>query len=167
MEKRPCGGFDYAEMFGKIRTNASEKDFDWLKKKAEEGNDHIAQNMVGLLYNSGILVEADPEAAIYYFYKSAELGNGLGQFNLAQYYYKGIGTEQSYRDAFYWYKKSAEQGYMLAQYNLGVCYLNAEGTARNIHAAYTWFKLAADQGYQEAINVLKQPEFAEYVKDKK
>ena len=71
--------------------------------------------------------KVDYEKAVYWFEKSAEQGNVIGQYNLGNMYENGEGVKQDYAEALKWYKKSAEQEYSKAQTNLGIMYANGYG----------------------------------------
>ena len=167
----PCVGDAYAKLSLTITADDVEKDLGWLKKKADEENDDTAQQILGVFYCERVRMR-DIETSFYYFQKSAQLGNRFGQFNLAQYYANRVGDkcpspEVDPEKAFYWYGKAAQQDHLMAQFNLGVCYSNAEGTPRDNRAGYIWIKRAADRGLPLAIEALKSPQFAQYIKDEK
>ena len=55
-------------------------------------------------------VEADPEKAIYWFTKLAELDNSDAQFNMGLHCAKGFGIERSFEKAVYWLERAVENG---------------------------------------------------------
>ena len=55
-------------------------------------------------------VDVDPEKAVYWFTRSAELDNAAAQFNLGLLCAKGPGTERNFETAVDWLKKAAENG---------------------------------------------------------
>lgn len=81
--------------------------------EAAEDGDEDAMEQVAIAYLNGDDdndIEADPEKAVYWFRKQAELDNPAGCFNLAIQYLKGEGVEQSFEQALYWMKKADENG---------------------------------------------------------
>ncbi|MBR5886538.1 MAG: sel1 repeat family protein, partial [Alistipes sp.] len=99
---------------------------------------------------NGLGVTKNFTEAFNWYYKAAEGGHKVGQFNLGILYEFGNGVTQNYNEAAKWYRKSAEQGYAHAQCNLGYCYENGYGVSQNDAQAYYWYKKAAEQGFDRA-----------------
>lgn len=81
--------------------------------EAAEDGDEDAMGEVAATYLNGDEDEGispDPEKAVYWFRKLAELNNPTGCFNLAIQCMKGEGTEQSFEQALYWMEKAEENG---------------------------------------------------------
>lgn len=111
--------------------------------KARQG-DAVAQNRLGIYYDTGEGIEKDYVEAVKWFQKSAEQGYKWGQYYLAIHYANGNGVEQNYEEAVKWYRKAAEQGNVLAQNSLGnYCYR----IEQNYTEAVKWYRKAAEQGY--------------------
>lgn len=83
------------------------------KLEAAENGDEDAMGEVAVTYLNGDDeedIEPDPETAVYWFRKQAELDNPTGCFNLAIQYLKGEGVEQDFEQALYWMEKAEENG---------------------------------------------------------
>ena len=79
-------------------------------KMAEDGDENIMEQLAMAYLNGDDEVEVDPEKAIYWFTKLAELDNSNAQFNLGLHYGKGFGVERDFEKAVYWMKRAAENG---------------------------------------------------------
>jgi TPR repeat protein len=87
--------------------------------------------------------------------KSAEEGNAIAQFNLANHYERGSqAIPQDYTQAVKWYFKAAEQGYARAQLGLGSLYWGGRGVALDRTQAVAWYRRAAEQGDADAEQLL-------------
>ncbi len=73
---------------------------------AEDG-DAIAQFNLGLLYETGRGVPADPEAAAGWYERAALQGVPSAQINLGALYFEGRGLPQDLERAFYWLEVAA------------------------------------------------------------
>ena len=109
--------------------------------------DAAAQCSLGYWYETS---EKDMASAVYWYRKSAELGNMYAQCNLGLCYEFSKGVSKDINEAVKWYRKSAEQGYVTAQYNLGNCYRKGEGVSKDYYEAAKWYRKAAEQGYADA-----------------
>ena len=123
--------------------------FDELYELAEEGNSN-AQVEVGLAYESGNGVTANPRIAFEWMWMAAHNGNAIGATILGVYYSNGVGVEQDLKEAFRWYKSAAERDDSDGQYNLAVCYDLGEGIEQNKEEAFKWYKKAAKQKHPDA-----------------
>ena len=56
----------------------------------------------------------DYKAAYDYYLRSAQLGQGMSMFALANLYKLGLGTEKNIQEAIYWYQKCADSNYAAA-----------------------------------------------------
>src|SRR5689334_19108848 len=83
--------------------------------------------------------------------KSAENGDKIAMFNLANRYRDGEGTEKNLEKAFHWYQKAAENGEEKSMYILATCYDNGEGTEKNLEKAFHWYQKSAENGYEIAM----------------
>ena len=79
------------------------------EKAAEQGN-ALAQNNLGLMYDSGKGVSKNPKKAFEWFKKSAENGNHWGQLNAGKCCLNGYGTKKDKDKAIEYFKLSAKQG---------------------------------------------------------
>ena len=92
-----------------------------------EGGDLAAMYNVGVLYDHGLGVAENKEAAIRWYREPAEAGNVSAQFSLASIYDYGDGVEEDNAEAVRWYRLAALQADEESQFNLGVMYSNGEG----------------------------------------
>ncbi len=77
----------------------------WLPK-AQEG-DAEAQTLVGEIYEKGLGLQPDYQAAAVWYQKAADQGNARAQINLGQLYEKGQGVEQDLVKAMGWYRRAS------------------------------------------------------------
>ena len=134
----------YPDFAGKIPAAGTEARAKY--DKAITG-DAAAQCSLGYWYETS---EKDMASAVYWYRKSAELGNMYAQCNLGLCYEFSKGVSKDINEAVKWYRKSAEQGYVTAQYSLGLCYENGQGVSKDYYEAAKWYRKAAEQGYADA-----------------
>ncbi|KAG0267891.1 hypothetical protein DFQ27_007968 [Actinomortierella ambigua] len=113
--------------------------------QAAEGGDARAQFNIGLMYETGRVVEQSDIEAFRWYTKAASQGNSNAQFNLGWMYKIGQGVEQSDVEAAKWFTKAARQGNPDAQHNLGVMSSNGQGVEQSDVEAVKWFTKAASQ----------------------
>ncbi len=77
---------------------------------AEDGDEEMMEQLANLYLNGEDEVEADPEKAVYWFIKLAELDHSDAQFNLGLHCAKGFGIERDFAKAAYWLERAAENG---------------------------------------------------------
>lgn len=77
---------------------------------AEDGDEEMMEQLANLYLNGDEEVDADPEQAVYWFTKLAELDNSDAQFNLGLHYAKGHGIERDFVKAAYWMQRAADNG---------------------------------------------------------
>lgn len=77
---------------------------------------------------------------------SAEAGNAMAMWFLADCYEKGWGTEQDPEAAFYWYQQAAERGDGTSMIGVANCYSNGIGTEADPVKAFEWNLKAAEAG---------------------
>ena len=78
---------------------------------------------------------------------SAEEGNVIAIFYLADCYKNGWGVDQDYAQEFYWYRKGAELGDAGCMIGLSNCYFNGEGTEQDYQESLAWDLKAAELEY--------------------
>lgn len=98
----------------------------WYELAAEQGNE-VAQQRLGMMYEHGQGVDADPATAVHWYQSAATEGFSEAQFNLANMYYQGTGVEQGFEGALNWYYQAAAQGHQDAYNNLCAMVANGEG----------------------------------------
>lgn len=125
-----------------------EQDLDMahLQVQAEQG-DADAQFRLGTLYEHGLGVKENHQAALDWLRRAAEQGHVAAQSSLgALYSFDLEDLPADYALARTWLFRAAEQGNARAQYNLGVLYRDALGVERDTPVALKWFLQAAEQG---------------------
>ncbi len=130
--------------------------FNDLRTRAEAG-DRLAQFYVATLYDpkiANINFQKDAATAVGWYLKSADQGDFIAQYNLANFYQSGEGVAKDDVQAAFWYRKSADQGFAAAQYQLGLAYEAGRGVAQDSAEAARWCWKAADQGDHNAENEL-------------
>jgi len=77
----------------------------WLPQ-AKDG-DPEAQNNVGEIYEKGLGLEPDYQAAAVWYRRAAEQGYTRAQINLGHLYEKGLGVERDPTQALQWYRRAS------------------------------------------------------------
>lgn len=80
------------------------------KLEAAKDGDEKAMEAVALAYLDGDDIDEDPEQAVYWFTKLAELDCADAQFYLGALCAKGYGIQRDFQKAAYWMQRSAENG---------------------------------------------------------
>lgn len=116
----------------------------------EAGSGSI-EAMLGLarLADSGLLGEADPEAAFFWYLKAADKGNAEAQLNVALGYDSGLGVERDATKAMLWYGRAALRGVTDAQ--LGLASLFDSDDAANPALANHWYAQAGSSNSAESM----------------
>ena len=86
-----------------------------FRSLADQGN-AVAQQRVGLMYESGQSVPRDYAEAVKWYRRAADQGSASAQWLLASMYEVGSGVPQDYVQAHMWCNLSAAQGFQLAKY---------------------------------------------------
>ena len=107
--------------------------------------------MLGLarLADSGLLGEADPEAAFFWYLKAADKGDAEAQLNVALGYDSGLGVERDATKAMLWYGRAALRGVTDAQ--LGLASLFDSADAANPALANHWYAQAGSSNSAKSI----------------
>jgi len=121
----------------------------WFKAGAAKG-DFASVNWVGWLYQNGLGVKTDNNAAVMWYHQAADKGFAPSETNLGWAYQSGLGVPQDYHEAMKYYRMAAEQKNESAEINVGFMYETGLGVAPDDAEARKWYKTAADQGSQEA-----------------
>jgi TPR repeat protein len=117
-----------------------------LEKSAKAGNAKVYTNL-GFCYRGGFgPKKADYNAAVNWFMKSVDAGQGSGMYYMGWMTYNGFGTPQDYNTAVEWYKKSANAGYADAAHKLGQLYMESPAVKQDFVEAYKWLLLAEKNG---------------------
>ena len=142
-----------AQSFEEGRTAYEAKDYkkalEILRPLAEQG-DSQAQVTLGIMYDYGRGVTADPEEAIKWYIKAAEQGIPVVQHDVGVKYFQGQGVKQDYLEAAKWWEQSANAGLADSQFNLGLMYYRGIGLKQNYTKAAELFQKAANQDHGDA-----------------
>lgn len=102
-----------------INTVYADKNFQQLLKNAKEKNASVEDyKKLANAYLNENNVEKDDEHAFYWFYKAAEKGDAIAQYQIATMYNSGEGTEKDLDEAYKWAELSANQDHKYAKYLL-------------------------------------------------
>ncbi len=116
-----------------------------VRARADKG-DAKAQLELGMMYETGTVLERDFKKAAKWHRKAAEQELAEGEYQLARDYADGLGVKPDAMEALRWYRKAAAQGFVDAQIELGRAYANGRGVRPSAVEAVRWFRNAADQG---------------------
>ena len=122
---------------------------DWYEKAANAGF-APAQTNLGHMYENGIELARDIDAATVWYRRAAEQGFATAQTNLGILLSFGVSGTRDYYEAFRWFLAAARQGDADAQTNLALLFANGLGVERNPVDAYAWLTVAAEGPPQAA-----------------
>src|SRR5690349_13072896 len=111
-----------------------------------EAGDASCQNFMGMVYETGKGVKADPAEAVRWFRKAAEQGHGYAANNLGYAYASGRGVGKDLAAAEKWFRVAAEQGIPDAELSVGLLLIGRKEGKE----AVKWFRRAAAQGLPAA-----------------
>ena len=109
-----------------------------------------AQFYLGLSYQKGWGVIADPSKSAQWYRRAADQGLTKAQHNLALLYLRGEGVAADAKQARAWFERAAQQGDMRAAHELGLMYFRGTGVVRDFVQAHSWWQKAADAGEASA-----------------
>ncbi len=112
------------------------------------------------LYNLGVVhqQQGNYKRAFEFYKKSAESGDQMAQYALANMLYNGIGVEKNLKEAWYWNEKSVNFGYDPARYLLAImCLDNSISVIMpdKVMRGMSYMEQAAQHGYEPAISYSK------------
>ncbi|WP_293955997.1 MULTISPECIES: tetratricopeptide repeat protein [unclassified Sphingobacterium] len=105
---------------------------------------------LGMCYEFGIGIEAQPAKAFEYYKQAAERGNQEAIYRLGRCLYFGIGTEIDKTAAYSQFIEVAQQGNIYACYFVGLQLLDGEGVPTDLHDGIEWLMKAADADHADA-----------------
>jgi hypothetical protein len=108
-----------------------------------EAGDPAAAFSLGVLYDIGQGVPADPATAFYWYRRAADAGHSAAEFNVAVMEDSGQIGPRNITEAAVWYGRAAARGNHRAEYNLGLLYAAGDGVPRNPDLALAWYRAAA------------------------
>jgi TPR repeat protein len=118
----------------------------YFLRSAGQGNE-TAMSELALYYSLGMLgCCRDPEKALYWTRRLAELGDRHGEIELMEAYARGAGVARDSEEAVKWAERAARQDSVEAYLFLGAASRQGLGTEKNLAEAYKWFDLAAGHG---------------------
>lgn len=118
--------------------------------QAAESGDAYSQNIIGICYSNGYVVENNEEQAFNYFSMAATQGYNVAQNALGFCYERGKGVKRDLAKAFYYYELAAEQENESALVNIANFYMKGKVVNKNPKKAFQYFSLAAKQGQKMA-----------------
>lgn len=139
------------------------KGMGWLKK-ASENNHSGAQAVLGYCY----YCLDEKSTAGYYYRKSADNGNPIGQYLMGLAYENGeCGVNQNLLNAANMFVAAARQGHPAAQYAIGLYLYIGEyiGIQRDLKLSKAWMQEAAKNDNKDAKDFLKKFTFTEEAAD--
>jgi TPR repeat protein len=101
-------------------------------------------------------VEKNPEKALEYFQKAAELGHIEAPGAIGYFYSAGLVVEKDDSKAAEWFQKSSEKGSALSKFNLGRLYLDGKGGLSDKQKGVDLMEAAAALGLPEAHTALAE-----------
>ncbi len=146
----------YKKGCGHIKGGRFKKAHKHLKKAADDG-DGRAQTLMGMLYEKGVGVEQDTEAAISYYEKAAIQGIPEAESRLG-HLLMSLEKESeviSLKTAD-WLKRAAGHGQVEAQLTLGKMALNVKNSPITQNEAVWYLRDAAKKGNSQAKNMLSK-----------
>lgn len=117
-----------------------------LYRLAAQNNLAEAFYNVGVYYETGTVVDKDPEKAFSFHMKAATAGIAQAMNRLAGLYANGTGTTQDLVAAAGWYQRAADMGFGPAQIALGILYEQGAGVRQSRTVAAGHYSDAAQQG---------------------
>lgn len=122
---------------------------------AAKNNHEVAYLNLALAYDYGRDgINKDVAAAIKYYHKAAELGEGQAQANLGFKYEEGVGVEKDLDKAFTLYQQSNDNHDAQGTNNLATFYKNGIVVEQDIDMAINLYLKAAEGGNVFALNNL-------------
>ena len=116
-----------------------------------------------LLYGRG--VEKNPEKALEYFQKAAELGHIEAPGAIGYFYSAGLVVEKDDSKAAEWFQNGSEKGSALAKFNLGRLYIDGKGGLSGADNGVDLMEAAAAMGLSEAHTALAEIYFLGFFND--
>ena len=109
---------------------------------AEKGNT-AALCHLGQIADAGIFEPPNPDKALEYFKKAADLGDRAAMVDIGNMYYE----QEKYKEGVEWYGKAAKLGDAKAAYNIGLYF---EQIVKDYPKAAGWYRRSSEGGIAEA-----------------
>ena len=113
-----------------------------------------AIHYVGLMYETGQGVAANPSTAWSWYNRAAERGHAASMYRIGLMYERGLGVPLRPKEAQSWFLKSAYKGYPKAMVAVAMTYLNGRGVRPDLNRAKEWLEKASLEGEPDAQAVL-------------
>jgi len=138
-----------------------QKGMKWLEK-ASDNNQSDAQALLGYCY----YCMDDQNSTGYFYRKSAQNGNPMGQYLLGCAYAAGeCGLETDYTTAAKLFASTGNSGVPAAQFAIGLYLYIGLGVDRNLEWSKQWMQIAAKNGNKNAIDFMQKMAFTEDASD--
>ncbi len=143
----------YGEALSLLETGGADARAAELLREAAEAGLTAAEFQLGALYEAGLGVPQDTNAARDWYERAAQGGNARAMHSLAILYADGaIGGAPSYAEAARWFAEAAAYDVRDSQYNLAVLFERGFGVRTDLRQAYLWYAIAERGGDTEAAN---------------
>jgi TPR repeat protein len=113
-----------------------------LLKPLAENSNADAQYRVAIMYQNGLGVIPQPEAAYQWMRRAAEQGHALAQHGLGFMYMEGDCVQNNGTEAVKWFTLAAKQGLTGSQTTLAMMYEEGRGIERDLEKAKEWYTKA-------------------------
>jgi TPR repeat protein len=123
----------------------------WLTRAAKEGGNRRAMLNLGSIYEAKFPDTNAMTQAFQWYQQSAELGDALGCYELAECYRYGWGTETNVTRYREWIYNAARLGATEAQYEMGLAYQMGDGVPMDMETALIWYRKAAAKNDPSAL----------------
>jgi hypothetical protein len=123
--------------------------YEACKEEAEKG-DAECQNLLGILFQKGLGVSANPTEALRWFGLAAAQKLPAAQDNIGLAHLNGLGTQKSEREAARWFTLAAAQGDPIGEHRLALLLLFGKEIENDPSKAIELLKHGADRGYVPA-----------------
>lgn len=121
----------------------------WLLPWAKKGEPD-AQYRLGIMYEEGLGVPADPDRARDWYQRAAKGGHAGARKRLKKMRRSAVSADGRKSVALDWYREKAAEGDVEAQYQLGFIYETGLGTAKDEVRAARWYEEAASNEHVQA-----------------
>ncbi|TPE60059.1 sel1 repeat family protein [Sandaracinobacter neustonicus] len=129
-----------------------------LRKAAERG-DALAQWRLGVAFDTGDGVKADPAEAVKWFQRAVASGSAQAHASMALMFATGRGVPVDFQAARDLYRKAAAMGETHGFYGVAVLYARGEGVPQDMTEAMAWMLVAGSQGDEQATKLINSGAF--------
>jgi TPR repeat protein len=132
------------------QANNDRRAVEWYRIAIEQDFSPAMINLARLI-ESGRVPDADPDEVIALYRRAAELGNPVGQSQMAVRYSQGKGVDQDATESLAMLEAAARGGHTPAQMSLAAAYLRGIGGEPDQAQAAFWYRTAVEAGVEEAV----------------